>query len=205
MHAPIIREPNEQDHPLEMKNPTTAYPVRIPKQLVVPPSTAKATLVTTDASGLLTVVSRPFSCKRQLTVVARGIAEVLQQRAFHIIVSNFSDHTVHLPKHRIIAYTEPPPSEIRKCQPDARNILLEEPPRSNENRKTATFLATTNRSTLSTEHYKANDDRTTHMAQHTTICQEDNKRLAQDWRDKVDLSNNHVENRERFPNMLSEF
>lgn len=137
--------------------------------------------------------------ERQLTVAARGIAEVLPKQPFHIIVSNFSNQPVRLPKHMLIAYTDEPPASIhysrkrtrkthRRGTPEEQCKPLSEP-----------------HETVSADHYKPNVDRATKMARHTDVLQEDNQRLAHNWRDKVDLSNNHGQYRQQLIDMLSEF
>lgn len=62
-HAPILKAPVWQDGAFKQSTEITTHSVHIAKQQVIPPNIAKATLVTTETSCLLTVVPRHLPCE----------------------------------------------------------------------------------------------------------------------------------------------
>lgn len=58
---------------------------------------------------------------------------------------------------------------------------------------------------LATVYYKPNKSRTTQMTKHITVCHEENKWLAQNWRNQIRLPEKFKEFHRRVFSMLSEF
>lgn len=100
------------DDPSTPAQSVTKHQVCLARQVTIPPGTTKMVVVTTKPPGLLTVVRRNLPTGQQLTIAARGMAEVLPKQPFHTIVSIFSNQPTHLPKHMVTAYTDTPPASI---------------------------------------------------------------------------------------------
>lgn len=72
--------------------------------------------------------ARRLPAERQLTIAARKITKALLDQAIRNMVRDFLNHTVHRPKHMVIACTEPLSSVIHERQIDPNKVPLEEPP-----------------------------------------------------------------------------
>lgn len=204
------RDPTKQKLPSKPEKTTTAHPVRIAKQLVIPLNTTKATPATTDASIILTVVPRNLPAELRPMIAARVIAEVLLNQ--HIIVRNFSMRLVRFPKHMVIAYTEEPPATIHEHR-DRLNSL----PRATFEKQWNTYCqpqirpqmdATTyGQNTIdavSAVHNKPHVDRTMKMARHTTVCDKDSQSLSRHRRDEIHFSNDCEQYGKKLFDILSE-
>lgn len=131
-------------------------------------------------------------------------------KPFILLSVKFLNHPVRLPKHMIIADSEPLSSANHDYQTETQKIsvtrTVEAQRKSHANLQgshTSEHIITLE--AVVTVWYKSNKSSTTRMAQHTTVCYEKNKWLTQNWRNQIILPEKHEEYRKSFLNVLSKF
>lgn len=159
------------------------------------------------------LVPRSLPSKRKLPIAARGIAEVVLNQFFHIIIANFQIRLVRFPKHMMIACTEEPsltihePRERQKPLPrrTSEKLWNTRCKPLNKPQMDATTHGQNTINAVSTVNNKPHVDHTTQMARHTTVCDEDSQRLSWHWRDEIHFSNNYEQWKEELLDMISDF
>lgn len=111
---------------LQVHDDPSHYVVRVARQDVLQPYSLHHVLLNTNSHALFSIEPRALSIGRQNTLAARGVMEVSPWQSFHILVSNFSNWQVHLPKLTIIAQTAEPSSAINVVDQKAFPIVTPE-------------------------------------------------------------------------------
>lgn len=157
-----------------VQNEFKTNPVRTARHLVMPPSAAARVLMTSTTSRLLLIQPLFQNLSRQTTLAVRGIMNDPPPLPFYITINSFSDRPRHLPKHMVIAHTEPPPQTIhhrwRTASPPAAietsNVHMFRTPST----ETRAFDLD---EVVGAGHYKASVDRTTQIGQRADVQDED--------------------------------
>ena len=85
--------------------------------IIIPPMTPATVRVATPVAGLCFLQNHPRMAKKSLSLMAQGVMHINPDIPFSVIMSNFSHHAVHLPKHTVIGIPLPSPTHILTLQP----------------------------------------------------------------------------------------
>lgn len=121
-------------------------------------------------------------------LAASGVMDVPPRRSISILVRNFSDRKVRLPKHMIFAECEPPPDVFHAVDFGDQKVS---PVRTSE----GNFGP---HSDTSAVHYKPAENRILQMSHHTVIQNNDTTRQAQNWQEGVHISYRNSAYHEEF-------
>ena len=81
-----------------------SVPVKLAKFVTLRPMEQMSVKVQTPASGLVLIEPRDSLMQNSRVSAANGVADVLPNQAFKILLANFSPHTVRLQKNQIVAH-----------------------------------------------------------------------------------------------------
>lgn len=175
---------------------------RVARQIVLQPHTQGHVLDATNSHGLLTIEPRAMPIRRHCRLAAGGAKDISPNQSFHILVSNFFDQQIRLPKCIIIAQSGTPPDAIQAVDFFTQNVFSIETSEVDSN----PFNPSANlHSHVSAVHYKSAGEKQSQMSRHTEIQNAYSSRLAQDWRHKANLSNKYPAYLDKFISMLIEF
>ena len=96
----------------------TQHPIRIARWVNVPAMSQVRVRVTTAGRGLVFLEPKPLLQHRYGVRLTNGVAEVLPNQVFEVMVANFSRQVRRLPKHTVVGYAKRNPLAI--LTPSAR-------------------------------------------------------------------------------------
>lgn len=177
-------------HPEPSTTRFTTNSIHTARQIPVTPSTAAQVLVATPASELL-VMQPHFKClTRQRTLTERKIMDVSPRQPFYIIINNLSHIAQHLPKHMVVAYTEPAPIAIYHCRQNPPNLVSIGTRKVRKSRATSNITIFPNSdSTPVAVCYKALIAWAKKMEQHVDVKNKDVKRFLHGWPQEIGIAN----------------
>lgn len=104
--ADVNRDPNVDKRSRRTKsdtgNETDAQPIRLARWAKIPAMSQVAVRATTQGSGLVFLDPKPSLQHRHGVRLTNGVADVMPNRVFDVIVANFSQRDRRLPKNIII-------------------------------------------------------------------------------------------------------
>lgn len=139
------------------------------------PKTQHRIHVTVKSHGLLTIELREMPISRHHTLAARGIMYIAPEQPYYILVSNFSDRQVRLPKRMIIARCRPFPGDIQPVDFDGQKVSSIQTP---EIDSMSSDPSAELHSNVSPGHYKATETRHLQMSRRTVVQNDNFSRLA---------------------------
>ena len=107
-------EPEEKPHPFATN--TVSNKIRLARGVSIPPMTQVETLVQTDKDGLLMIQNHPKMIHKHLTLAANGVADVIRNKPFRIVLSNFGETSVTLAKNTVVALAMDAPLAVMTIQ-----------------------------------------------------------------------------------------
>ena len=171
-HGETITKPSRRtrnDHGRE----TVAQPIRLANWISIPPMSQLGVRVTTKGLGLVFLEPKPSLQHRHGVRLTNGVADVLPNRPFEVIVANVSRKPRRLPKNTILVYA--------KRNPVA--ILTPERPVAEEMGRVLNISALPETpSTMERSNYEGESDP---AAEHSCSTKE---RVPDDWESHVSLS-----------------
>ena len=96
---------------------TPSRKIRIVRGITITPMTQATVRVATPVTGLCFLQNHPCTAKKNLWLMVQGVMDINPDIPFSVIMSNFSHHAVHLPKHTVIGIALPSPTHILTLQP----------------------------------------------------------------------------------------
>ena len=84
--------------------------IKLARAVCIPARTQQWVPVTSQHSGLITVVPHPRTSVHQTVVAANGVAQVWENERFYILIANWGDYPASFPKHMRVAQASNPPT-----------------------------------------------------------------------------------------------
>ena len=108
----------------EEPNPNIEMPIKLSSRARIPAGHQQLVKVTAKRGGMFSIRSRQELFNKYSCAVANGIAETIASKPFTILIANFANHEIFLPKNMRIATALPAPATIyQPSNPHPENVL----------------------------------------------------------------------------------
>ena len=86
--------------------------IRVVRGVTIPPMTQAMVRVATPVGGLCFLQNHPKTAHKNLCLMAQGVMDLFPGEPFTVLVSNFGNRAVHVPKHTVVGLALPSPTHI---------------------------------------------------------------------------------------------
>ena len=173
----------------------TQHPIRIARWVNVPAMSQVRVRVTTAGRGLVFLEPKPSLQHRHGVRLTNGVAEVLPNQVFEVMVANFSRQVRRLPKHTVFGYAKRNPLAILTPERQVAEEIAHALHISHLDVQEGEVRAGRPESAAETNAYKDADEEhprgAIYAKDNECVQDKEPKSNANDWEKEVDLS--HVD------------
>ena len=175
-----------QDAPKTRRKSTSnfgaSHTVRLSRKITIPPMSQVAASVSTEAGGLVFIEPKNAIFDRHRVRTANGVADVMTNAQFEIVLANFSKVAKSLPKNTVIAYATRNPTGIHSLGRAVGQELMK---------------------VLHLPFTESTDDQEKEgeSSQDPSPSEENDERVEEQWKDEIDLS--HIDDPELKERVLT--
>ena len=108
---------SQEEHVADRKR--AQFPTNVPSQktrvvkgVTIPPMTQAMERVATPVGGLFFLQNHPKTAHKNLSLMAQGVMDLFPGEPFTVLVSNFGNCAVHVPKHTVVCLALLSPTHI---------------------------------------------------------------------------------------------
>lgn len=211
-------------HPTDIEVNKTSKPFRRVRQALLQSHTKCREMITTPVSGIHPFEPEILVEARELTIPTHCVTDVVPSRPFQILISNFFEKAMHLPKHMVVAFAMVLPASVMT----ASTTLTHEPPmgapenldhsalrdehsaycKAEHNTALSKALKAKHdivHNLVEAVHFKLRTDRESQIDQQKRQKQDPTAQLKKNWRREVAISAQYHSYQKPFINKLSKF
>ena len=91
---------------------TPSRKIRLVRGVTIPPMTLAMVRAATPVGGICFLQNPPKTAHNNLTLMAQGVMDVVPEKPFSVMFSNFGHRAVHIPKHTVVGLALSSPTHI---------------------------------------------------------------------------------------------